>query len=143
MGSIKLIIDIEISGEIKDIEELKYPKKDNRKGQNIITISGKRKLKKIKTKSFIAFNKPSHFDNENSMFYLRICIPNEQGIIEKLYKRQFNLNKGLFRYIYNIKEKKEKNSEEEEEKIKEFEMIEDDDDEDEEKEDDDDINEEK
>ena len=140
----KLIIDIEISGEIKDIEDLKFPKKDNRKGQNIITISGNRKLKKLKTKSFISDNKSSYFDNENSMFNLRICIPNEQGIIEKLYKRQFNLKKGLFRYIYNIKEKKEKNSEEEEEeKIKEFEMIEDDDDEDEEKEDDDDNKEEK
>jgi hypothetical protein len=77
------------------------------------------------------------------MFNLRIYIPNEQGIIEKLYKRQFNLKKGLFRYIYNIKEKKEKNGEEEEEeKIKEFEMIEEDD-EDEEKEDDDDNKEEK
>ena len=140
--SIKLIIDIEISGEIKDIEDLKFPKKDNRKGQNIITISGKRKLKKIKTKLFIAENKSSYFDNENSMFNLRIYIPNEEGIIEKLYKRQFNLDKGLYRYIYNIKEK---NNEEEEKKIKDFEMIEDDDDEDdddedEEKKDDDDDN---
>ncbi len=132
----KLIIDIEISGEIKDIEDIKFPKKDNKKGQNIITISGKRKLKKIKTKSFISENKSSYFDNENSMFNLRIYIPNEQGIIEKLYKRQFDLNKGLYRYIYNIKEK---NSEEEdEEKINDFEMVEDDDDEDDEEKEDDD-----
>ena len=101
----KLIIDIEISGEIKDIEDLKFPKKDNRKGQNIITISGNRKLKKLKTKSFIADNKSSYFDNKNSKFKLRIYIPNEQGIIEKLYKRQFDENKGLYRFIYNIKEK--------------------------------------
>ena len=107
----KLIIDIEISGEIKDIEELN-PKKENKNEQNIITITGNRKLKKLKTKSFIAENKSSYFDNENSKFKLRIYIPNEQGIIKKLYKKQFDLNKGLYRFIYNIQEN---NGEEEKE----------------------------
>ena len=129
--SIKLVIDIEISGEIKDVNDL-YPKKDNKNGQNIITISGKRELKKIKTKSFIADNKSNYFDNENSMFNLRIYIPNEQGIIEKLYKRQFDENKGLYRFIYNIKEKNDEIN------INVFEEVEDDEDEDEYEDEDDD-----
>jgi hypothetical protein len=103
----KLILDIEISGEvdIKDIEIF------NKNGQNIITITGKRNLTKgnlnktTTTIKSIADYKPSYFDNNNKMFNLIIYIPNEKCIIGNLYKRIFNADKGLYRFIYNIQEK--------------------------------------
>ena len=41
------------------------------------------------------------------MFNLIIYIPNEKCIIGNLYKRIFNADKGLYRFIYNIQEKNE------------------------------------
>ena len=115
--SIKLIIDIEISGEV-DIKEIENPVIDNNDKQNIITISGNRNLKKKKKKNendnidekkpkyyYISEYKSSYFDDENRLFNLRIYIPKEKCIIETLYKRIFYVDKGLYRFIYNIKEK--------------------------------------
>ncbi len=41
------------------------------------------------------------------MFNLRIYIPNEKCIIGNLYKRIFDVDNGLYRFIYNIQEKSE------------------------------------
>ena len=109
-GSIKLIIDVEISGEV-DIGEIKNPQIDNKNGQNIITICGTRNIKKKikkdyeKPTNYIAEYKPSYFNDKNNMFYLRIYIPNEKCVIGALYGRKFFLDKGLYRFIYNIHEK--------------------------------------
>ena len=106
----KLILDIEISGEV-DIKDIEKPKIVNKNGQNIITITGKRNLTKgnlnktTATIKSIADYKPSYFDNNNKMFNLIIYIPNEKCIIGNLYKRIFNVDKGLYRFIYNIQEK--------------------------------------
>ena len=106
----KLILDIEISGEV-DTNEIKNPLIVNDNGRNIITISGNRNLKKGKkndetsTIKNIAEYKASYFNNKNSMFNLRIYIPNEKCVIEKLYKRKFFVDNGLYRYVYNIQEK--------------------------------------
>ena len=101
--SIKLILDVEISGEI-NVKDIENPKIVNKNEQDIITIEGRRKLNKIKPENKIinlAEYKKSYFDNENSMFNLRIYIPKEI-LIKNLYKSEFNLKKGFFRYIYNI-----------------------------------------
>ena len=44
------------------------------------------------------------------MFNLRIYIPNEKCIIGKLYQRKFDVDNGLYRYIYDIQEKTEEKS---------------------------------
>ena len=106
----KLIIDIEISGKI-DTEDIKYPRKDNINGQNIITISGRRNLKKGDKKTEkkqqinnIAEYKANYFNDKNNMFFLRIYIPNEKCVIGSLYGRKFFIDNGLYRFIYNILE---------------------------------------
>ena len=108
----KLFLDIEISGEV-DIKDIENPEIVNKNRQNIITITGKRNLtrgasnKTSTSVKSIAEYKPSNFDNNNKMFNLRIYIPNEKCIIGKLNKRVFNVDKGLYRYIYDIQEKNE------------------------------------
>ena len=105
----KLFLDIEISGEV-DIKDIENPEIVNKNKQNIITLTGKRNLTKNKTSTTvknIAEYKSSYFDNNNKMFNLRIYIPNEKCIIGNLYKRVFNVDKGLYRYIYDIQEKNE------------------------------------
>ena len=113
--SIKLIIDIEISGEV-ETENIKNPEIDNKDKKNIITISGNRNLKPKKknnendnsikpTIKNIAENKASYFNDKNSIFNLRIYIPNDICIIGSLYERDFNEEKGLYRYIFNIQDK--------------------------------------
>jgi hypothetical protein len=108
----KLILDIEISGEV-DIKDIENPEIVNKNRQNIITITGKRNLTKgnsnktTTTIKSIADYKSSYFDNNNKMFNLRIYIPNEKCIIGNLYKRKFDKVNGLYRFIYNIQEKNE------------------------------------
>ena len=108
----KLILDVEISGEV-DIKDIENPVIVNKNRQNIITITGKRNLKKgnsNKTKTAIksfADYKSSYFDDNNKMFNLRIYIPNEKCIIGNLYRRKFDVDNGLYRFIYNIQEKNE------------------------------------
>ena len=101
--SIKLIIDIEISGEV-NLNDIENPKIEYKNRHNIITIEGRRKLneKKPENNIILAEYKKSFFDDENNIFNLRIYIPNDFKI-KKLYKSKFNLEKGLYRYIYNIK----------------------------------------
>ena len=102
----KLIIDIEISGEV-DFKEIENPEIVNRNRQNIITISGRRNLKKGDKKTEEAEYKSSYFNDKNSLFNLRIYIPNEKCYIGGLYDRKFYVDKGLYRYIYNIQDKNE------------------------------------
>ena len=108
----KLFLDIEISGEV-DIKDIENPEIVNKNKQNIITLTGKRNLTKGQsnktstTTKNIAEYKSSYFDNNNKMFNLRIYIPNEKCIIGNLYKRVFNVDNGLYRYIYDIQEKNE------------------------------------
>ena len=107
----KLFLDIEISGEV-DLKDIENPEIVNKNRQNIITITGKRNLikgssNKTTTIKSIAEYKSSYFDNNNKMFNLRIYIPNEKCIIGNLYKRIFDVEKGLYRFIYNIQEKNE------------------------------------
>ena len=99
----KLIIDVEISKEV-NLNDIENPEIFNKNRQNIIIIEGRRNLKKIKLENniILAEYKKSIFDDENNIFNLRIYIPNEKCIIKNLYKRIFNLQKGLYRYIYNI-----------------------------------------
>ncbi len=101
--SIKLIIDVEISGEV-NLNDIENPEIFNKNRQNIITISGRRNLKKIKPENniILAEYKKSIFDDENNIFNLRIYIPHEKCIIKNLYKSKFNLEKGLYIYIYDI-----------------------------------------
>ena len=105
----KLIIDVEISG-IVDPKEIEI-NNSNKKGQNIITISGKRNLTKGKkpegkTKiKNLAEYKSSYFDSNITLFNLRIYIPNDKGIIGSLIDNQSYIDKGLYRFIYNIQEK--------------------------------------
>ena len=111
----KLFLDIEISGEV-DIKDIENPEIVNKNRQNIITITGKRNLikgqsnKTSTTVKSIAEYKSSKFDNNNKMFNLRIYIPNEKCIIGKLYQRKFDVDNGLYRYIYDIQEKTEEKS---------------------------------
>ena len=111
----KLFLDIEISGEV-DIKDIENPEIVNKNKQNIITITGKRNLikgnsnKTSTTVKSIAEYKSSKFDNNNKMFNLRIYIPNEKCIIGKLYQRKFDVDNGLYRYIYDIQEKTEEKS---------------------------------
>ena len=102
--SIKLIIDVEISGKV-NLNDIENPKILRNNGQNIIIIEGRRNLNEKKPENNInlAEYKKSTFDDENNIFNLRIYIPIEKCIIKKLYKSKFNLEKGLYRYIYNIK----------------------------------------
>ena len=104
----KLIIDIEISGKVKDIKD---PVIINKNQQNIITISGKRILaaneKKIGEKKAIkkiAENKSNYF-NDTSLFNLKFHVPNETCIIGSLYGKKFDEFEGSYRFIYNILEK--------------------------------------
>ena len=105
----KLILDIEISGEV-DIKDIENPEIVNKNRQNIITITGKRNLTKgnlnktTATIKSIADYKPSYFDNNNKMFNLIIYIPNEKCIIGNLYQKKFDVVNGLYRFIYNILE---------------------------------------
>ena len=109
--TIKLIIDIEISGKVEDINIEKVSK--NR--QNIITVKGKRKLgketkkenddTKEKKKKFFGEHKSSYFNESSTLFNLRIFIPNEKCIIGDLYKEQDFPDEGLYRFIYNIQDK--------------------------------------
>jgi len=113
--STKLILDIEISGDV-ETNDIKSPVVDNKDKKNIITISGKRILKKEKKENEnnpslkqqiknIAENKASYFNDKNSIFNLRIYIPNDICIIGSLYGRKFYVDKGLYRFIYNIQDK--------------------------------------
>ena len=105
----KLILDIEISGEV-DIKDIENPVIVNKNRQNIITITGKRNLTKgnlnktTTTNKSIAYYKPSYFDNNNKMFNLIMYIPNEKCIIGNLYQKKFDVVNGLYRFIYNILE---------------------------------------
>ena len=115
-NSFKLIIDIEISGEVN----INEPDIATKNGQNIITISGTRNLIKIPKKSEenkkenqqentseitpiknFAEYKPSYFNNKNKIFNLRIYIPFKKCIIKNLLKKKHNKN-GLYRFIYNL-----------------------------------------
>ena len=90
--SIKLIIDVEISGEV-NLNDIENPEIFNKNRQNIITISGRRNLKKIKPENNInlAEYKKSIFDDENNIFNLRIYISHKKCIIKNLYKSKVNL----------------------------------------------------
>ena len=109
----KLIIDIEISGKV-ETDKIGNPVIVNDNGRNIITLSGERKLikgeKKEDEKSTknVAEYKASYFNKKNNLFNLRIYIPNEKCVIEKLYKRKFFVDNGLYRFVYNIQEKNNK-----------------------------------
>ena len=115
----KLFIDIEISGEVTINDKIA-----NKKGGNIITISGTRNLIKIPKKKEenkkenqqentsekpliknLAEYKPSYFNNKNKFFSLRIYIPNEKCIIGNLFEKK--IINGLYRFIYNIIDKNE------------------------------------
>ena len=119
-NSFKLFIDIEISGQVT----INDPEIATKNGQNIITISGNRNLIKESKKSEenkkenqegnmsekpaiknLAEYKSSYFNNKNKIFNLRIYIPIEKCIIGKLFDK--NHKNGLYRFIYNIIDKKE------------------------------------
>ena len=115
----KLIIDVEISGKVEDLDIKKVSQNKN----NIITIKGKRMLgkkkdkkeqnedkteensneKKKNIKKYIKEYKSSYFDEEPTPFNLRIFIPNEKCIIGDLFKPiNFYEKEGLYRLIYDI-----------------------------------------
>ena len=109
--SIKLIIDIEISGKV---EEIKIDKVSKNK-QNIITIKGKRSLGKKKSqeddnddnkkkKKYFSEHKSSYFTDNSTLFNLRIFIPIEKCIVGDLYKEIDYEDEGLYRFIYNIQD---------------------------------------
>ena len=114
-NSFKLIIDIEISGEVT----INEPDIATKNGQNIITISGTRNLIKASKKSEenkkenqqentsektpiknLTEYKSSYFNNKNKIFNLRIYIPFKKCIIKNLLNKK-NKN-GLYRFIYNL-----------------------------------------
>ena len=117
----KLVIDIEISGKVEDLDVKKVSQNKN----NIITIKGKRILgkkkekkeneqqtdensneKKKNIKKYIKEHKSSYFDEEPTPFNLRIFIPNEKCIIGDLFKPiKFYEKDGLYRLIYDIQDK--------------------------------------
>ena len=104
--SVKLILNIEISGKV-DIQEIRDPKIANINNQNIITIFGRRNLnsKSDNNKKNIGEYKSSYFNDNNNMFNLKICIPNEKCIIIDLFKRIFYVDQGLYVFIFNILDK--------------------------------------
>ena len=101
---IKIIIDIEISGEVytKDIEN---PEIVNKYGKNIIIISERRKLKKINKNINLGEYKESCINDKNSMLKLRIIIPNEKCFIGKLYKKNL-IPKKIYIDLFIIFKKK-------------------------------------
>jgi hypothetical protein len=116
----KLIIDVEISGNVEDLDIKKVSQNKN----NIITIKGKRMIgkkkkkneqnenkteensneKKKNIKKNIKEYKSSYFNEEPTPFNLRIFIPNEKCIIGDLFKEIDFEDEGLYRFIYNIQD---------------------------------------
>ena len=100
---IKLFIDLKISGIVKKLE---FPRIVEKNNQTILTIRGIRniKIKNIEqkeTNSILSYK--SNYFNDNK-FNLIIKIPNEKCIIKNLYKRIIYEDKGLYRFIYDIKD---------------------------------------
>ncbi len=100
---IKLFIDLKISGIVKKLE---FPRIVEKNNQTILIIRG---IRNIKIKNFeqkvkaLSEYKKIYFDDKNNIFNLRINIPNEKCIIKNLYKRIIYEDKGLYRFIYDIK----------------------------------------
>ena len=97
----KLFIDIEVSGKVT-FDEINFNQRD---GQNIVMIKGKRILTEEEISKIFGENKLSYLNNDFKVFNLRLFIKNEYGVIQKFYKVLDN--KGIYTIIFNIYEEKE------------------------------------
>ena len=101
---IKLFIDLKISGIVKKLE---FPRILEKNNQTILTIRGIRNIKIKNTGQKVvplSEYKNNFFYDKNNIFNLRINIPNEKCLINNLYKRIIYEDKGLYRFIYDIKD---------------------------------------
>ena len=101
---IKLFIDLKISGIVKKLE---FPRILEKNNQTILTIRGIRNIKIKNTGQKVvplSEYKNNFFYDKNNIFNLRINIPNEKCLIKNLYKRIIYEDKGLYRFIYDIKD---------------------------------------